>query len=96
MIFIDNFFDFHLYYIFLSFSNPFAVFLLIITGVPVSYKRAKKLLDHMYKDKKDFKHYIKLRKGKISISYIAYHCTLSIIGSSFIFYYIYLDRIIRL
>ena len=50
MLFIDNSLDFNLYYIFLSFSNPFAIFILIIIAVPVSYKIAKILLDHMYKD----------------------------------------------
>ena len=41
ILFIDNSLDFNLYYIFLSFSNPFAIFILIITAVSVSYKIAK-------------------------------------------------------
>ena len=54
MLFIDNsLISIYITY-FLSFSNPFAIFILIIIAVPVSYKIAKILLDHMYKDEDRF------------------------------------------
>ncbi len=51
---------------FLSFSNSFAIFILIITAVPVSYKIAKILLDYMYKDEDRFLAlYRNYEKGKL-------------------------------
>ena len=89
MLFIDNSLDFNLYYIFLSFSNPFAIFILIIIAVPVSYKIAKILLDHMYKDEDRFLAlYRNYEKGKLLFLTLPIIGLVSIIGSSFLFDYL--------
>ena len=74
---------------FLSFSNPFAIFILIITAVPVSYKIGKKLLDHMHKDEDRFlalhRNY---EKGKLLFLTLPIIGLISIIGSAFLFDYL--------
>ena len=73
---------------FLSFSNPFAIFILIIIAVPVSYKIAKILLDHMYKDEDRFLAlYRNYEKGKLFLT-LPIIGLVSIIGSSFLFDYL--------
>ncbi|MFQ3845851.1 hypothetical protein AABD42_15165 [Staphylococcus shinii] len=74
---------------FLSFSNPFAVFILIITAVPVSYKIAKNLLDYMHKDEDRFLAlYRNFEKGKLVFLTLPIIALVSIIGSSFLFNYL--------
>ncbi|MBU0439320.1 hypothetical protein [Staphylococcus succinus] len=74
---------------FLSFSNPFAVFILIITAVPVSYKIAKNLLDYMYKNEDRFLAlYRNFEKGKLVFLTLPIIALVSIIGSSFLFNYV--------
>ena len=89
ILFIDNSLDFNLYYIFLSFSNPFAIFILIITAVSVSYKIAKNLLDHMYKNEDRFlalhRNYEKEKLLFLTLPIIG---LITIIGSSFLFDYL--------
>ena len=72
---------------FLSFSNPFAIFILIIIAVPVSYKIAKILLDHMYKDEDRFLAlYRNYEKGKLLFLTLHIIGLVSIIGSSFLIF----------
>ena len=74
---------------FLSFSNPFAIFILIIIAVPVSYKIAKNLLDHMYKNEDRFlalhRNYEKEKLLFLTLPIIG---LITIIGSSFLFDYL--------
>ena len=74
---------------FLSFSNPFAIFILIITAVSVSYEIAKNLLDHMYKNEDRFlalhRNYEKEKLLFLTLPIIG---LITIIGSSFLFDYL--------
>ncbi|MBF2265082.1 hypothetical protein [Staphylococcus warneri] len=71
---------------FLSFSNLFAILILIMTSVPVSYKISKKLLDHMHKDEYRFLAlYRNFDKGKLLFLTVPIIGIISIIGSSFLF-----------
>lgn len=74
---------------FLSFSNVIAIFVLIITAIPLSYKIARKIFDHMYKDEDRFQAiYRNFKKGKFIFLILPIIALLFVIGSSFLFRYL--------
>lgn len=74
---------------FLSFSNILAIFVLIITAIPFSYKIARKIFDHMYKDEDRFQAlYRNFKKVKLVFLILPIIALVFVTGSSFLFHYL--------